>query len=604
MIKDTIKILAYYQRTGNQLSYHQSFDGGDYTIEFTEKCKVWIDKDISSLDYRMLYIINCFICANTSSYIEEDISGLIEMEYSGYDCLSLSDLVNALNTVNVKFEPVYKEPKCWGVYHCLNDVYSSVVLSNLEEDACLIDSQLTDKQRILEETSSEIDQLIAKKERIKAQIEGEIKDLINLRQGALYKRYRQAIIEKLFPVEYKLPLYNKFPIELAIENKDCELFTFLTDNVFKLFGLEYKQSTNNVFSENNSNLFKYNCIDSFQISRNGMNTIYDSIFFAIENSFDAKKIIDSLCLYKDCICVFDTFAFVNLKTILFMHRLCVDTNVQCYELLSDIFRQLDSSETLIFIEIWGKLYEMFDKYKDFKQCLLSNDKGFLASTIEKIENSIRRSFESDDFLTKFHEHKIIFMGIADERMKAINTIIDFKTRIIKEDTAVDLGLESGTRWAKFNIGWFGKYRFCDSAECSDTISCYPQSRIFSLGQDIAQIATQKRWSIPTKEQFREIIENCEWIWQNGGTQKDGSVKMSGYWVVGKNGNRVFFNSDNCLNSKPATNERGCYWTSSCENIAFNRAYSLIFSENRLDLYPSPILEKMYLKPVLNNPHQE
>ena len=72
---------------------------------------------------------------------------------------------------------------------------------------------------------------------------------------------------------------------------------------------------------------------------------------------------------------------------------------------------------------------------------------------------------------------------------------------------VDLGLPSGTKWA-----WqdkFGAYR-CTSYDYSEDIK-----------------------GIPTKEQWKELRKQCEWVWTG-----------FGFKVIGKNGNYIFLTAEN------------------------------------------------------------
>lgn len=144
---------------------------------------------------------------------------------------------------------------------------------------------------------------------------------------------------------------------------------------------------------------------------------------------------------------------------------------------------------------------------------------------------------------------------------------------------VDLGLPSGTKWANMNIGateptergdYFAwgetepkldyteeNYKFYksvttkvkddDGFETSKTVSGYTKyvydSRYAFDGvvddktsleniDDAAYQILGKEWHIPTVEQWKELISQCEWIYGNLNDKE-------GYKVVGPNGNWIF-----------------------------------------------------------------
>ena len=77
----------------------------------------------------------------------------------------------------------------------------------------------------------------------------------------------------------------------------------------------------------------------------------------------------------------------------------------------------------------------------------------------------------------------------------------------QEGEYVDLGLPSGTKWKTVNEKGYFKY---DAA-------------VALFGKEL-----------PSKEQWEEFKEKCNWVWVDG----DGDIQ-SGYYVVGPNGKRIF-----------------------------------------------------------------
>ena len=72
---------------------------------------------------------------------------------------------------------------------------------------------------------------------------------------------------------------------------------------------------------------------------------------------------------------------------------------------------------------------------------------------------------------------------------------------MKTTDYIDLGLPSGTMWATVNEDGFFTY--------DEAVEEYKEN-------------------LPTKEQWQELIDECEWQWEG-----------NGYTVKGKNGNSLF-----------------------------------------------------------------
>ena len=79
---------------------------------------------------------------------------------------------------------------------------------------------------------------------------------------------------------------------------------------------------------------------------------------------------------------------------------------------------------------------------------------------------------------------------------------------------VDLGLTSGSLWSIMNYG----------ANKAEDNGSYSNSKSFS--------SWGSKWTMPTKEEFQELIDECEWTWT---TLND----VNGYSIKGKNGKTMF-----------------------------------------------------------------
>jgi len=106
--------------------------------------------------------------------------------------------------------------------------------------------------------------------------------------------------------------------------------------------------------------------------------------------------------------------------------------------------------------------------------------------------------------------------------------------------AIDLGLPSGTLWANCNLGAISseqddgdKYAFGTIVSKED----YPENTgdqyrdgesIIGTSADVVRIKWGDDWQLPSKDQFKELIDNCKFV-----------VEAGGYRVIGPNGNRMF-----------------------------------------------------------------
>ena len=110
----------------------------------------------------------------------------------------------------------------------------------------------------------------------------------------------------------------------------------------------------------------------------------------------------------------------------------------------------------------------------------------------------------------------------------ISLLMCFAALQMSAQTFVDLGLPSGTKWATTNLS--SKLDYFQATSCS-------------------------QGSVPTKEQFDELIDYCDVSWNERGCK-----------FVGSNGKSLFFPAEGIIRLKSNTSqgegEVGVYWTSS------------------------------------------
>lgn len=169
---------------------------------------------------------------------------------------------------------------------------------------------------------------------------------------------------------------------------------------------------------------------------------------------------------------------------------------------------------------------------------------------------------------------------------------------------VDLGLPSGTLWADNNLpGYyaFGELdeKFTYTQENSITYN-KSKTQLFKEGILDAQgnLISKHSYTIPTKEQFLELMNHCEWKWD--------STKL-GYEIKSKNNDpkyldKSIFLPTNGYKLKTDIVDEGIwgnYWTSTLIDGKYQAAY-LYFFKNAI--YWGNHSERFYgrsIRPVLN-----
>lgn len=149
---------------------------------------------------------------------------------------------------------------------------------------------------------------------------------------------------------------------------------------------------------------------------------------------------------------------------------------------------------------------------------------------------------------------------------------------------VNLGLPSGTLWADRNVdaaynvkpgGYYG-WGECETKDKSD----YDKEHCPTYRRDIPNISGNSEYDvatrklgedacIPTIEQWKELCNNCRWIWID-------DTGAEGMLVIGPNNNQIFLPAVGFIH---AGEQKGCghhtlYWSSSPYENDNTRAYHL------------------------------
>lgn len=171
---------------------------------------------------------------------------------------------------------------------------------------------------------------------------------------------------------------------------------------------------------------------------------------------------------------------------------------------------------------------------------------------------------------------------------------------------VDLGLPSGTKWAKCNVGansetdnglyfaWGdtnGYNRFTNCARTFDrrnykfskksfiyNFTKYNNTdgkKVLDLCDDAAHIHMFGKWHMPTDEQIRELIKNTENIWV---TDYNNSGSNGRLFTSKRNGEKLFFPACGFLFAEGyyGLNKSGNFWSSSVDNYCSDCGRDLWF----------------------------
>ncbi len=233
-------------------------------------------------------------------------------------------------------------------------------------------------------------------------------------------------------------------------------------------------------------------------------------------------------------------------------------------------------------------------------------------------------------------------------MKTINIFISEKLKITKHMLNnqrdgyeyVDLGLPSGTLWAKCNIGaenetdtgdyfaWgetetkkdyklyrWSTYKYAKGVT-EDKLTKYCNSKAFGYNgftdnitqlepkDDAAHVNMSSAWHTPTFEQIEELVGNTK----NEFVKNYNGTSVNGMLFTAKNGNTLFLPAAGEVNYFQSgvenINLNGCYMSSTLYQKCCERACALVFSEHteiRLPLwYVEPLRSHGFsIRPVIN-----
>ena len=143
---------------------------------------------------------------------------------------------------------------------------------------------------------------------------------------------------------------------------------------------------------------------------------------------------------------------------------------------------------------------------------------------------------------------------------------------------VDLGLS--VKWATCNVGADSPEAYGDYYAWGETATksyywdanceTYKQNTgdVKGTNRDVAHVKWGGDWRMPTKAEFQELVDKCDWDW-------DGD----GYTVTGPNGNSIFLPAAGCrlVGELLGDGSDGCYWSSTPHSENTQNACNLYFN---------------------------
>ena len=201
------------------------------------------------------------------------------------------------------------------------------------------------------------------------------------------------------------------------------------------------------------------------------------------------------------------------------------------------------------------------------------------------ENNITTDVESDD---AGYDSSVTYSTEADDYDGEISDA----TGTEEGYDYVDLGLTSGMKWARVNIGASspedrGDYYAWGEIE---TKSKYNDSNCETYGLDFYSIAGNPyydaaaatwggQWRMPDTDEFQELVDECEWNWVKYND-------ITGYIVTGPNGNSIFLPTTGYKYSSTLYYEssKGFYWSSMPDTDDTEMAYCFYFYSDKYDDY--------------------
>lgn len=171
--------------------------------------------------------------------------------------------------------------------------------------------------------------------------------------------------------------------------------------------------------------------------------------------------------------------------------------------------------------------------------------------------------------------------------------------------AIDLGLPSGTKWAPYNVGATqsaGAGLFLCYGELTEKYYSHTYNYKYydpltdkckDFGGDIQgteyDAATQlwgDAWQMPTKEQFQELLDFCDW-----------TSTGYGFTITGPNGNSLYMPAAGQMTymGKPRASQESFYYSTSTEVEGTDSHYGVLASRGYANALGAPEMKSWFAK---------
>lgn len=145
-----------------------------------------------------------------------------------------------------------------------------------------------------------------------------------------------------------------------------------------------------------------------------------------------------------------------------------------------------------------------------------------------------------------------------------------------QGTYVDLGLKSGIKWASMNV---------DTTSVDGPGTPLKWDEAETAMKTKWEMYKNRQWRLPTKEEFQELIDSCDWS-----EYKDESDQVIGYKVAKKGQENVFI-----------TLPIASYWSYSAYDANMAWSLSVVDKLNDVNLEPALMNKQLLIRPVLGKP---
>lgn len=170
----------------------------------------------------------------------------------------------------------------------------------------------------------------------------------------------------------------------------------------------------------------------------------------------------------------------------------------------------------------------------------------------------------------------------------ISGAVGLKAQVASDQEYVDMGLPSGNKWATRNLGAKTPYEYGDYFQYGElkpftgSDFAYEKCRLNDKQvkdisgnptYDAAMAKLGGSWRMPTKTDFEELLDFCEWTY-------DSENGHAGYVITSPNGKSIFLPSAGIVFEMglEMSGTAGTYWTSTPYGKDNHLAYAIGFAD--------------------------